>query len=97
MINGMETKLEFRGISREIMIKYLLSIANLTHDQVITSEDMSVIIKNHEWTVTVSKEENYQVNPAISFPKLFLTFSGEEEVVIEVIRKLRTKTLRLGG
>lgn len=97
VVDIFETTLEFRGISRDTMIKYLLSIAQLTHEHIITNKDMSVIINKPDWSVKVTKEEKLHVGPVVSFPRYFLTFKGNEKVVNQTIDKLRTKTIRLGG
>ena len=79
------------------MIKYLLSIADLSHDHIIANNDQSVVIKKPEWSVTISKEHTYHASPIIYFPQLFLSFTGDEEILDDVIRQLRTKTFRVGG
>ncbi len=79
------------------MVKYLLSIAELTYDHIITNNDQSVVIKKSNWSVLISKEHTYHASAIISFPQLFLTFTGDEIVIENVISQLRTKTLRLGG
>ena len=93
----MEKTLEFRGLKRKTILGYLLSIANLTHDDVMEKENGSILLQATNWSVLLSKEETYQAGPVMSFPRLYITFAGQEETVEQVVSKLRTKTIRLGG
>jgi len=93
----MEKQLEFRGIARETMIEYILTIANIDASHIITNSDDSVTIKKNNWSASISKEEEFIMTPTLKFPRLFIVFEGEEDIITEVIRQLRTKTIRLGG
>jgi len=92
-----EKILEFRGLSREILIDYLLLIAKQSFESLIENEDHSVTIHGKDWNVSLSSEDTFSIVPTIVIPRLYLTFHGDEEQIQEVIKKLRNRTLRTGG
>ncbi|MFX0559863.1 hypothetical protein TEPIDINF_001274 [Tepidibacillus infernus] len=92
-----ETQLEFRGISRELVIEYLLSIAELTTTSIISNADGSVTIPSKDWMVTLSEVESFSIVPTVVIPRFFISFTGDETKILDTIQKLRVRTLRTGG
>jgi len=45
------------------------------------NEDSSLTLNTSDWSVTISIEETFHVGLVISFPRLYLIFSGEEETL----------------
>ena len=97
MVDLFKQTLEFRGLSRELLIEYILTIANLTPSSIISNADESVIIQSQDWSVNFSKEDTFSIVPTIVIPRLYITFSGDEGQIQEIIQKLRVRTLRTGG
>lgn len=93
----MKKQLEFRGIDRKLFIEYILSILNLQPSDIRQSNDDSIIINKADLIITLSAEEPYTAAPSLTFPRLFITFEGEEAEIDNVIKQLRNRTIRLGG
>ncbi|TCS84534.1 hypothetical protein [Tepidibacillus fermentans] len=92
-----ETTLEFRGISRSLLIEYLLNITQLTSSSIITNENGSVTIQSIDWVVEISKEETFSIVSTIVIPRVFITFHGDKSKIQDIIQKLQIRTLRIGG
>lgn len=93
----LKKQLEFRGIKRELIIEYILSILNLQLSHIRKDNDNSIIIKKDDLMITLSEEDLFSVAPSINFPRLFITFEGDESKIDKLIKQLRNRTMRLGG
>ncbi|MFV9510085.1 hypothetical protein [Tepidibacillus sp. LV47] len=95
-----EETLEFRGLSRSLLLEYLLNITQLTSSSIITNitnEDGSVTIQAEDWVINLSKEESFSIISTIVIPRVFITFRGDKLKIQEMIQKLKIRTLRTGG
>jgi|GEM_PF-6409568 len=93
----MATKLEFRGISQEMIIHYISAIAEKNQADIIINDDQSVRVDGDNWQALISKEEMFYYSPSLYFPRLFISFYGDEIRVEQALKKLRSRTLRMGG
>ena len=93
----MHKKLEFRGLKKELIIEYLLKITNLAPSHIIPKADGSVTLKKSNVEIHITDGERFVASPILSFPRTYVIFIGDELRIQEIIKQLRTRTLRIGG
>jgi hypothetical protein len=87
-VNVFEKFLEMRGMRRQELVDYFISIGGESKD--------SVIFKGEDWSVEIKPETRVTFG-AISIPATILVFHSSEETLEKLIYKFRLRFLSAGG
>ncbi|MCF6092920.1 hypothetical protein L1765_02775 [Microaerobacter geothermalis] len=84
----MKRVLEFRGIPQHELKEYF-------HQLAISAKSEKLFLGNG-WSASLSEEGTLSFG-SLTIPVTYITFSGDDKSVNEVIKEFRRKTMRAGG